>query len=369
MNNPLSIFAMLNENRYSIPLYQRNFAWTDVEISQLIIDVLDSIKENRPEYFIGTLVVSNKDNMYSIIDGQQRFTAILLIALAIQNEYVLPKIYVKNINLSFSARRRSDETLNSLFKNDIYKDKITDSELRRGYDETVCAIKEHIGSTDYSDISIEAFYEYLFHKVKIFVSEMPDDLDVNLYFERFNSRGEQLEYHEVIKAELMQRLVTEGVDFSKIQKFAKVWDSCSEFDTPCIKFFKKKAKGSDPDEEREKVFKCEGSEYEPGKNSWRYGYSFKNIYSKIVVNEERKKSLIRAIEEGEGSITEKIDAAENEDSSKYRCIVNFNTFLYIMIRVSKVGFFREQVSYFEGFILKIAKKKINYTLFNSLDVI
>ena len=331
MNNPLSIFAVLNENRYSIPLYQRNFAWTDVEISQLIIDVLDSIKENRPEYFIGTLVVSNKDNMYSIIDGQQRFTAILLIALAIQNEYVLPKIYVKNINLSFSARRRSDETLNNLFKNDIYKDKIKDSELRRGYDETVCAIKEHIGSIDYSDISIEAFYEYLFHKVKIFVSEMPDDLDVNLYFERFNSRGEQLEYHEVIKAELMQRLVTERVDFSKIQKFGKVWDSCSEFDTPCIKFFKKKAKGSDPDEERETVFKCEWSEYEPGKNSWRYGYSFKNIYSKIVVNEESKKSLISAIEEGEGSITENIDAAENEDSSKYRCIVNFNTFLYYVL--------------------------------------
>ena len=41
----------------------------------------------------------------------------------------------------------------------------------------------------------------------------------------------------------------------------------------------------------------------------------------------------------------------------------------MLIRVSKVGFFREQVSYFEGFILKIAKKKINYTLFNSLDVI
>ena len=331
MSNPLSIFAMLNENRYSIPLYQRNFAWTDVEISQLIIDVLDSIKENRPEYFIGTLVVSNKDNMYSIIDGQQRFTAILLIALAIQNEYVLPKIYVKNINLSFSARRRSDETLNNLFKNDIYKDKIKDSELRRGYDETVCAIKEHIGSIDYSDISIEAFYEYLFHKVKIFVSEMPDDLDVNLYFERFNSRGEQLEYHEVIKAELMQRLVTEGVDFATIQKFGKVWDSCAEFDTPCIKFFKKKAKGSDPDEERETVFKCEWSEYEPGKNSWRYGYSFKNIYSKIVVNEESKKSLISAIEEGEGSITENIDAAENEDSSKYRSIVNFNTFLYYVL--------------------------------------
>ena len=107
--------------------------------------------------------------------------------------------------------------------------------------------------------------------------------------------------------------------------------SCSEFDTPCIKFFKKKAKGSDPDEERETVFKCEWSEYEPGKNSWRYGYSLKNIYSKIVVNEESKKSLISAIEEVEGSITANIDAAENEDSSKYRSIVNFNTFLYYVL--------------------------------------
>ena len=54
--------------------------------------------------------------------------------------------------------------------------------------------------------------------------------------------------------------------------------------------------------------------------------------------------------------------AHQKKQSKMDC------FLKYMIRVSKVGFFREQVSYFEGFILKIAKKK-NYTLFNSLDVI
>ncbi|MDD2445396.1 MAG: DUF262 domain-containing protein, partial [Clostridia bacterium] len=192
MNNPLSIFDLLNENNYSIPLYQRNFAWTDVEITQLIIDVLDSIKENRPEYFIGTLVVSKIGDVYSIIDGQQRFTAIVLIALAIQNEYSPTTKYVEKINLYFSARKRSDETLNSLFANDIDTSRSTDGELRRGYDETVSAIKEHIESNDYSGISIDDFYEYLFDKVKIFISEMPQDLDVNLYFERFNSRGEQL---------------------------------------------------------------------------------------------------------------------------------------------------------------------------------
>ncbi|KIY23209.1 DUF262 domain-containing protein [Mesobacillus subterraneus] len=332
MNNPLSIFDLLNDNSYSIPLYQRNFAWTDVEITQLIIDVLDSIKENRPEYFIGTLVVSKNGNEYSIIDGQQRFTSILLIALAIQNEYSPSTKRVEKINLCFSARKRSNDTLSSLFLNDINTGKITNDELRRGYGETVSAIKEHIGSSDYLDISIEDFYGYLFDKVKIFISEMPEDLDVNLYFERFNSRGEQLEYHEIIKAELMQRLVANGIAFAKVQKFAKVWDACSEFETPCIKFFKKKTKGSDADEEREKVFKCEWSEYEPGRNSWRYGYSLKNIYSKMVVNKESKKSLISAIEETvESGADAGIEAVENEDSNKYRCIVNFNTFLYYVL--------------------------------------
>lgn len=332
MNNPLTIFELLNYNSYSIPLYQRNFAWTDVEITQLIIDVLDSIKENRPEYFIGTLVVSKNENVYSIIDGQQRFTAILLIALAIQNEYSPSTKHVKEINLCFSARKRSNETLSSLFLNNNNTEKATDDELRRGYGETVSAIKEHIGSSDYLDISIDDFCGYLFDKVKVFISEMPEDLDVNLYFERFNSRGEQLEYHEIIKAELMQRLVADGISLTKIQKFAKVWDACSEFDTPCIKFFKKKTKGSDADDEREEVFKCEWSEYEPGKNSWRYGYELKNIYSKIVVNKENKKSLISAIEGTVKSITDaEVDVVENEESNKYRCIVNFNTFLFYVL--------------------------------------
>lgn len=28
MGKPLSIFELMNNNKYSIPLYQRNFAWT-----------------------------------------------------------------------------------------------------------------------------------------------------------------------------------------------------------------------------------------------------------------------------------------------------------------------------------------------------
>lgn len=68
---------------------------------------------------------------------------------------------MEKINLCFSARKRSDETLNSLFRNDINTIKGTDDELCRGYDKTVNAIKEHIGSNDYLGILIDDFYEYL----------------------------------------------------------------------------------------------------------------------------------------------------------------------------------------------------------------
>ena len=47
----------------------------------------------------------------------------------------------------------------------------------------------------------QPFVDYLFNKVIIFRSILPKDLDLNLYFERFNSRGEQLEAHEILKAQ------------------------------------------------------------------------------------------------------------------------------------------------------------------------
>ncbi|EOU1577660.1 DUF262 domain-containing protein [Clostridium perfringens] len=265
MGKPLSIFELMNNNKYSIPLYQRNFAWTYDEISQLIIDVLDSIKSRREEYHIGTLVVSEDNGEYSIIDGQQRFTALLLISLAIQNNYrdSANLKYINKINLKFSARKRSDITLKNLFE---CKDNIDNDELSRGYENARNALSAYVmNDEEYSDITMMDFYKYLFNKVKIFLSIMSIDLDLNLYFERFNSRGEQLEFHEIIKAELMQKLLVENTDLTVIRKFAKIWDACSDFETPVISFFKKKTKSSDIDDERERIFLNKCNEYETGK--------------------------------------------------------------------------------------------------------
>ena len=62
------------ESKYLIPIYQRNYAWGEKEI----VALLDDISSNDNEYFIGSLVVREKDGVFEVIDGQQRLTTLYL---------------------------------------------------------------------------------------------------------------------------------------------------------------------------------------------------------------------------------------------------------------------------------------------------
>ena len=46
-------------------------------------------KKKRDNYYIGTLVVNEENDLFKIIDGQQRTTALNLIALALKHEFGL----------------------------------------------------------------------------------------------------------------------------------------------------------------------------------------------------------------------------------------------------------------------------------------
>lgn len=194
----LSVNRLLNEDTYAIPLYQRNFAWTYDEIEQLLNDVADAFqenRENRDNYYIGTLVVNKENDIFKIIDGQQRTTALNLIALALKHEFGFDRL--KSVNLTFPARKKSNENIQKLFtKQKISED--DENELTRGYGHAKDALKKVL---EERQLNPQSFVEYLFENVIIFRSILPKDLDLNLYFERFNSRGEQLEAHEILKAQ------------------------------------------------------------------------------------------------------------------------------------------------------------------------
>lgn len=305
----LSVNRLLNEDSYAIPLYQRNFSWTYDEIEQLLNDVADAFQENRDNYYIGTLVVNEENGLFKIIDGQQRTTALNLIALVLKNEFDFNKL--EAVNLTFPARRKSNENIQKLF----IKEKISEddeNELTRGYGHAKDALKKVLGERQ---LESQSFVDYLFNKVIIFRSILPKDLDLNLYFERFNSRGEQLEAHEILKAQMMAKF---GEDQEKAQKFARIWEACAEFDKPVASQFKMRRKRADSFQERERIF------------GWHFSnYSFHDIYDDIdfYQNERRKLSDILG-----KKVNEKIIEVE-KDFGEYTQVIDFPTFLLHVLSI------------------------------------
>ena len=305
----LSVDRLLNEDSYAIPLYQRNFSWTYDEIEQLLNDVADGFKEKRDNYYIGTLVVNEENGIFKIIDGQQRTTALNLIALVLKNEFNFDKL--EAVNLTFPARRRSNENIQKLFINEKISEN-DENELTRGYRHAKDALKKVLGERQ---LELQSFVDYLFVNVIIFQSILPKDLDLNLYFERFNSRGEQLEAHEILKAQMMAKF---GENQETAEKFARIWDACAEFDKPVASQFKMRRKRADSFQERERIF------------GWHFtNYSFHNIYDDIdfYQNERRKLSDILG-----KKINEKNIEVE-KNFGDYTQVIDFPTFLLHVLAI------------------------------------
>ena len=324
----LSVNRLLNEDTYAIPLYQRNFAWTYDEIEQLLNDVADAVQENRDNYYIGTLVVNKENDIFKIIDGQQRTTALNLIALALKHEFGFDRL--KAVNLTFPARKKSNKNIQDLFaKQEISEG--DENELTRGYGHARDALKKVL---EERQLNPQSFVDYLFENVIIFRSTLPEDLDLNLYFERFNSRGEQLEAHEILKAQMMAKF---GTDQEMAQKFARIWDACAEFNKPVIKTFQIRSRPNNTDEEGEKIF---GKEFT--------NFKLESVFEKIRVKKIEQRSLLDAITQTKYESSSLVN--NGADISNYTTVIDFPTFLLQVFFIMEVN---DETTFDDKKLLKI----------------
>ena len=206
--------TIFEDDNYIIPLYQRAFAWSDKEITQLIDDIYDF---EADKYYIGSLIINiNSNGLYEVIDGQQRLTALFLLLNYLGYRW-------KEDRLRYECREKSNYTLNflnSLLPNEGYKNKLVDEDkieqaLIKGWD-----IIDQKFRAD--KIDTEKFKEKL-KNVKLFRIEVPPHTDLNRYFEIMNVRGEQLEQHDILKAKLMKPL-----EANEQTAFSIVWNACRD---------------------------------------------------------------------------------------------------------------------------------------------
>ena len=227
------------EVHYVIPRYQRAYAWEDKEIVQLIDDINDS----TGDYYIGSLVVAkvkDKVETYEVVDGQQRLTTLYLLLHYLVSRGDLEGEVGKT--LSFDCRPNSNYTLTHI-QDLLSKEKpFADEEdrLEQSILNGLKAIDQKFTTGDAIDVN--AFIERLM-SVILYRIEVPEHTDLNRYFEIMNTRGEQLEQHDILKAQLMDYLS----DRKKEQEFfSRVWSACSDM-TGYVQMHLAK-------EEREKIF-------------------------------------------------------------------------------------------------------------------
>lgn len=298
--NQLSIQQLYNGEQaiYEVPIYQRNYAWEKTEIAALIQDVYDAYTAAKDAYFIGTLVSFKKgDNVYEVIDGQQRLTTINLVLRALNEN-------VKN-RLTYRARRKSSTTLESI---PLFQIDDKDMGIVNGFKYAEASIREIVKplERDNKKYDFDGFKEYFLCNVYIIHYQVPKDIDLNHYFEIMNSRGEQLEKHEIIKARLTEKLEKEDKD-----KFNLLWESCSE-----MNIYIQQKYGN------EKVFSSSLNAL--------CDFCFDDLTHFSDSNES--KSIIEMIESQENNNAE----TQKEKNDTFQAIIDFPNFLLIVLKITLI---------------------------------
>lgn len=207
---------------YVIPRYQRAYAWEDKEIVQLIDDINDiNLSDN---YYIGSLVVSKiqgKPEVYEVVDGQQRLTTLFLLLQYLVSEGVLEGELGQT--LSFDCRSKSKYTLSNIQQ--ILADKKHSADYEENIDQSILngikAIRQKFTSD--KGLNKNDFVSRLQHVI-LYRIEVPEHTDLNRYFEIMNTRGEQLEQHDILKARLMKFLNNR----KEQELFSRIWNACSD---------------------------------------------------------------------------------------------------------------------------------------------
>ena len=233
-------------SEYQVPLYQRAYAWTSSEILTLLTDIRDArkVSESREggarDYYIGSLVVNAASvdgrTVYEVVDGQQRLTTAFVI-LAVTRQFApwqsngqTPSRGLDG-SLTFEGRQEAKQDLLRLRRDgDGAIAMVSNPAIRQAAELVTKALalpSTLVGTERENDeLSWHPDLEYFLDHVKILRTELPQGTDLNHYFEVMNTRGEQLEKHEILKAQLLSRLDSSG-DRSV---FAQIWDAVSIFD-------------------------------------------------------------------------------------------------------------------------------------------
>lgn len=217
---------------FSIPLYQRLFSWGEEQVKGLLYDLknhFDPDLDNGTPYYLGMLSCIKSGNHYDLIDGQQRFTVMILLAIVLRNYYEKWNGFLDGgKRLRFMSRTKDNEYLTAVINRQV---EILDP--NRKMEDGKKIIFDFMVSQFSSDDMRESFAKSAYTRMSFFFSELPlsyasNPASLNKYFEAMNAGGKGLEQHEILKVKLMQG------EENKVH-LTQIWNAVCDLNRPVIK--------------------------------------------------------------------------------------------------------------------------------------
>jgi uncharacterized protein with ParB-like and HNH nuclease domain len=226
-----TVRELLAGRKYSIDYYQREYKWQRKQVSELIEDLagkfLGSYEvghergavANYGHYFLGSIIISDKDGQKFVIDGQQRLTTLTLLLVLLRHrlqdddqrdqlaDLVLSKKYGKrSFNLDISERAACME---ALYAGEEF--------LENGSAESIVNILGRYRDIDdcfpaeLQDAALPYFVDWLIENVHLVEITAYSDEDAYTIFETMNDRGLSLTPADMLKGYLLANIADSDV--------------------------------------------------------------------------------------------------------------------------------------------------------------
>jgi len=251
--------AIITEKEYtfSIPIYQRLFAWGEEQVNGLLYDLKNHFeKEGEVPYYLGMLSCIEKEGRNDLIDGQQRFTLMMLLGIKFQEyDNRWSNFLAEGNRLTFKARSKDTEYIKSLINNssDV-------AEKNEKMDCGIQAIHNFLEKEFEDETARETFAQRVYNHLSFFFSELPEQYaqhpeSLNKYFEAMNNSGKGLEQHEILKVDLMRG------EENQVH-LTKIWNLVSEMNRPLIKYIENTTEDEYRNKYIDAIRSCRDGRYE-----------------------------------------------------------------------------------------------------------
>jgi len=225
---PKTIRDLLENVKYKVDYYQREYKWRKEDISALLDDLEGKFLQSYdplhprarvqeyPHYFLGPIVISRKNNENFVIDGQQRLTSLTLLLIYLNHLQAdhgeSDKVDVSNLIYSEKYGQKS-------FNIDVPERSDCIKALFSGEEFPLDSQPESIRniSARYQDIdqlfpdtlrnsTLPYFIDWLIDNVDLVEITAYSDDDAYTIFETMNDRGLSLSPTEMLKGYLLSRI-------------------------------------------------------------------------------------------------------------------------------------------------------------------